>query len=97
MCYIAFVIYQTKLNAFFFFFLLSNFLAQYLYAVIRDVTALVPVHWESMYALTIYTAERTRQRWPILLSTESQQDTESLVIQPQCQNTQPEISKVQLI
>ncbi|XP_060757724.1 tectonin beta-propeller repeat-containing protein 1 isoform X2 [Neoarius graeffei] len=50
---------------------------KYLYAAIKEVTALVPVCWESMYALAVYTAERTRQRWPILLSTESQQDMES--------------------
>lgn len=75
--YNACVIYQTSSNL---------FTSQYLYAVMREVTALVPVQWESMYALAIYTAERTRQRWPILLTTESQQDMESWVIQPQCQN-----------
>lgn len=61
-----------------------NLLPQYLYAVIKEVTALVPVHWESMYALVIYTPERTKQRWPILLTTESQQDMESWVIQLHC-------------
>lgn len=74
-----------KLIKHFFFLFYSNFLTQYLYAAISEVTALVPVHWESMYALAIYTAERIRQRWPILLSTESQQDMEIWVIQPQCQ------------
>uniref|UniRef100_A0AAR2K8A1 Peroxin/Ferlin domain-containing protein n=1 Tax=Pygocentrus nattereri TaxID=42514 RepID=A0AAR2K8A1_PYGNA len=50
---------------------------KYLYAVIREVTALVPVFWKSLYALAVYTAERTRQRWPILLATESHQDFEN--------------------
>ncbi|KAG9264374.1 tectonin beta-propeller repeat-containing protein 1-like [Astyanax mexicanus] len=50
---------------------------RYLYAVIREVTALVPVLWESLFALAVYTAERTRQRWPILLATESHHDLEN--------------------
>ncbi|XP_066497622.1 tectonin beta-propeller repeat-containing protein 1 isoform X2 [Hoplias malabaricus] len=49
----------------------------YLYASMREVTALVPVLRESLYALAVYTAERTRQRWPILLATESYQDWEN--------------------
>ncbi|KAI4904006.1 hypothetical protein NFI96_024223, partial [Prochilodus magdalenae] len=50
---------------------------KYLYAMVREVTALVPVLWESLYALAVYTSERTRQRWPILLALESHQDLEN--------------------
>ncbi|XP_062874812.1 tectonin beta-propeller repeat-containing protein 1 [Trichomycterus rosablanca] len=50
---------------------------KYLHAVISGVTALVPEQSDSLYALAVYTAERTRQRWPVRLATESQQDMEN--------------------
>uniref|UniRef100_A0A4W4EAH0 Peroxin/Ferlin domain-containing protein n=1 Tax=Electrophorus electricus TaxID=8005 RepID=A0A4W4EAH0_ELEEL len=49
---------------------------KYLYAVIKEVTAVVPMPRDSMCALAIYTPERTKQRWPVLLATHSQQDLE---------------------
>lgn len=47
---------------------------QYVHALIKEVTALVPVFRDSLYTMAVYTAERTRQRCPILLATLSQQD-----------------------
>ncbi|XP_016389238.1 tectonin beta-propeller repeat-containing protein 1-like [Sinocyclocheilus rhinocerous] len=47
---------------------------KYLYAVIKEVTALVPVFRDSLYTMAVYTPERTKQRRPILLATPSQQD-----------------------
>uniref|UniRef100_A0A9J8AJG4 Tectonin beta-propeller repeat containing 1 n=1 Tax=Cyprinus carpio carpio TaxID=630221 RepID=A0A9J8AJG4_CYPCA len=47
---------------------------KYVYAVIKEVTALVPVFRDSLYTLAVYTPERTKQRCPILLATPSQQD-----------------------
>uniref|UniRef100_A0A671SVV9 Tectonin beta-propeller repeat containing 1b n=1 Tax=Sinocyclocheilus anshuiensis TaxID=1608454 RepID=A0A671SVV9_9TELE len=46
----------------------------YVYAVIKEVTALVPVFRDSLYTVAVYTPERTKQRRPILLATPSQQD-----------------------
>ncbi|XP_030645886.1 tectonin beta-propeller repeat-containing protein 1 [Chanos chanos] len=47
---------------------------KFLCALINEVTALVPMLRDSLQCLAVYTAERTRQRWPILLSTFSQKD-----------------------
>uniref|UniRef100_A0A8C2QA54 Tectonin beta-propeller repeat containing 1b n=1 Tax=Cyprinus carpio TaxID=7962 RepID=A0A8C2QA54_CYPCA len=47
---------------------------KYVYAVIKEVTALVPVFRDSLYTMAVYTPERTKQRCPILLATPSQQD-----------------------
>uniref|UniRef100_A0A673KRV8 Tectonin beta-propeller repeat containing 1b n=1 Tax=Sinocyclocheilus rhinocerous TaxID=307959 RepID=A0A673KRV8_9TELE len=47
---------------------------KYVYAVIKEVTALVPVFRDSLYTVAVYTPERTKQRRPILLATPSQQD-----------------------
>ncbi|KAK2915914.1 hypothetical protein Q8A67_000288 [Cirrhinus molitorella] len=47
---------------------------KYLYAVIKEVTALVPVFRDSLYTVAVYTPERTKQRRPILLATPSQED-----------------------
>ncbi|XP_062386930.1 tectonin beta-propeller repeat-containing protein 1 [Sardina pilchardus] len=47
---------------------------KFLCTPISEVTALVPRVRESPYCFAIYTAERTRQRWPLLLSTPTQQD-----------------------
>ncbi|XP_056107468.1 tectonin beta-propeller repeat-containing protein 1 [Rhinichthys klamathensis goyatoka] len=47
---------------------------KYLHAVMKEVTALVPVLRDSLYTMAVYTAERTRHRSPILLATPSQQD-----------------------
>ncbi|XP_012681012.2 tectonin beta-propeller repeat-containing protein 1 isoform X2 [Clupea harengus] len=47
---------------------------KFLCTPMSDVTALVPKIRESLYCFAIYTSERTRQRWPLLLSTLTQQD-----------------------
>ncbi|KAI2666607.1 Tectonin beta-propeller repeat-containing protein 1 [Labeo rohita] len=47
---------------------------KYLYAVIKEVTALVPVFRDSLYTVAVYTPERTKQRFPILLATPSQEE-----------------------
>ncbi|XP_049320791.1 tectonin beta-propeller repeat-containing protein 1 isoform X2 [Astyanax mexicanus] len=41
---------------------------KYLHAFINEVTILVPVLNESKHTFAIYTAERTKQRWPIRLA-----------------------------
>lgn len=41
---------------------------QYLHAFINEVTILVPVLNDSKHTFAIYTAERTKQRWPIRLA-----------------------------
>nr|XP_002661342.3 tectonin beta-propeller repeat-containing protein 1 [Danio rerio] len=50
---------------------------KFLYAVIKEVTALVPMFRDSLYTVAVYTPERTKQRKPILLATPSQQDFSS--------------------
>lgn len=49
---------------------LINFLSyiQYLHIFINEVTILVPVLNDSKHTFAIYTAERTKQRWPIRLA-----------------------------
>ncbi|XP_029953722.1 tectonin beta-propeller repeat-containing protein 1 [Salarias fasciatus] len=41
---------------------------KYLHAFVNEVTILVPVLNDSKHTFAIYTAERTRQRWPIRLA-----------------------------
>lgn len=53
--------------------------SQFLCVPISEVTALVPRFKESLYCFAVYTAERTRQRWPLLLSTHTLQDLQQWV------------------
>lgn len=41
---------------------------------INEVTALVPVLRDCHYAFAVYTAERTKQRWPLVLAAQSEKD-----------------------
>lgn len=41
---------------------------------INEVTALVPVLWDGLYAFAMYTAQRTRQRWPLVLAAATEKD-----------------------
>lgn len=55
---------------------------QYLYAVMKEVTALVPVLRDTLYTMAVYTPERTKQRSPILLATPSHHDFSTWVKSP---------------
>ncbi|XP_056607970.1 tectonin beta-propeller repeat-containing protein 1 isoform X1 [Triplophysa dalaica] len=57
-----------------YFYYTQNHQKKYVHTLIKEVTALVPVFRDSLYTMAVYTAERTRQRRPILLATHSQQD-----------------------
>ena len=47
---------------------LSSPSVQYLHAFVNEVTILVPVPNDAKHTFAIYTAERTKQRWPIRLA-----------------------------
>lgn len=47
---------------------------RYLHVFISEVTALVPVLRDCHYAFAVYTAERTKQRWPLVLAAQSERD-----------------------
>uniref|UniRef100_A0A3P8RHH5 Tectonin beta-propeller repeat-containing protein 1 n=1 Tax=Astatotilapia calliptera TaxID=8154 RepID=A0A3P8RHH5_ASTCA len=47
---------------------------KYLHVFINEVTALVPVLRDCHYAFAVYTAERTKQRWPLVLAAQSEKD-----------------------
>ena len=47
---------------------LSSPSLQYLHAFVNEVTILVPVLNDAKHTFAIYTAERTKQRWPIRLA-----------------------------
>ncbi|XP_028844606.1 tectonin beta-propeller repeat-containing protein 1-like [Denticeps clupeoides] len=47
---------------------------KYLHAFINEITILVPVLNESKHTFAIYTAERTKQRWPIRLAAATEQE-----------------------
>ncbi|XP_068192159.1 tectonin beta-propeller repeat-containing protein 1 isoform X1 [Antennarius striatus] len=47
---------------------------KYLHVFIHEVTALVPVLRDGLYAFAVYTAQRTRQRWPLVLAAQSEKD-----------------------
>ncbi|XP_051994993.1 LOW QUALITY PROTEIN: tectonin beta-propeller repeat-containing protein 1-like [Xyrauchen texanus] len=51
-----------------------NHKKKYVHAMIKELTALVPVFRDALYTMALYTPEKTRQRHPILLATHSQQD-----------------------
>lgn len=41
---------------------------------INEVTALVPVLRDCHYAFAVYTAQRTKQRWPLVLAAQTEKD-----------------------
>uniref|UniRef100_A0A3B4TWI6 Tectonin beta-propeller repeat-containing protein 1 n=1 Tax=Seriola dumerili TaxID=41447 RepID=A0A3B4TWI6_SERDU len=47
---------------------------KYLDVFINDVTALVPVLRDCHYAFAVYTAQRTKQRWPLVLAAQTEKD-----------------------
>lgn len=47
---------------------------QYLQVFINEVTALVPVLQDCHYTFAVYTAERTKQRWPLILAAPSEKE-----------------------
>uniref|UniRef100_A0A3B5AZT0 Tectonin beta-propeller repeat-containing protein 1 n=1 Tax=Stegastes partitus TaxID=144197 RepID=A0A3B5AZT0_9TELE len=47
---------------------------KYLHVFINEVTVLVPVLRDCHYAFAVYTAERTKQRWPLVLAAPTEQD-----------------------
>lgn len=56
-------------------------LSQYLHVFIHEVTVLVPVLRDCHYAFAVYTAERTKQRWPLLLAAQTEKDMNDWVTQ----------------
>ncbi len=58
------VLVKFKFNPYF----SALFSGQYLHVFINEVTILVPVLNDSKHTFAIYTAERTKQRWPIRLA-----------------------------
>uniref|UniRef100_UPI0037E95D12 tectonin beta-propeller repeat-containing protein 1 n=1 Tax=Semicossyphus pulcher TaxID=241346 RepID=UPI0037E95D12 len=47
---------------------------KYLHVFINEVTALVPVLRDCHYAFAVYTAQRTKQRWPLVLAAQTERD-----------------------
>uniref|UniRef100_A0A3B4YU29 Tectonin beta-propeller repeat-containing protein 1 n=1 Tax=Seriola lalandi dorsalis TaxID=1841481 RepID=A0A3B4YU29_SERLL len=47
---------------------------KYLDVFINDVTALVPMLRDCHYAFAVYTAQRTKQRWPLVLAAQTEKD-----------------------
>lgn len=47
---------------------------QYLHVVIHEVTALVPLLRDDYFAFALYTADRTKQRWPLVLAAQTEKD-----------------------
>uniref|UniRef100_A0A3Q2NRW5 Tectonin beta-propeller repeat-containing protein 1 n=1 Tax=Fundulus heteroclitus TaxID=8078 RepID=A0A3Q2NRW5_FUNHE len=47
---------------------------KYLQVFINEVTALVPVLHDCHYTFAVYTAERTKQRWPLVLAAPSEKE-----------------------
>uniref|UniRef100_A0A3Q3GQ88 Tectonin beta-propeller repeat-containing protein 1 n=1 Tax=Labrus bergylta TaxID=56723 RepID=A0A3Q3GQ88_9LABR len=47
---------------------------KYLHVFINEVTALVPVLRDSHHAFAVYTAQRTKQRWPLVLAAQTERD-----------------------
>ncbi|XP_032392305.1 tectonin beta-propeller repeat-containing protein 1 [Etheostoma spectabile] len=47
---------------------------KYLHVFINEVTALVPVLRDCHYAFAVYTTQRTKQRWPLVLAAQTEQD-----------------------
>lgn len=55
---------------------------QHLNVFISEVTALVPVLRDSHYSFAVYTAQRTRQRWPLVLAAHNERDMNEWVTGP---------------
>uniref|UniRef100_A0A672Z5P9 Tectonin beta-propeller repeat-containing protein 1 n=1 Tax=Sphaeramia orbicularis TaxID=375764 RepID=A0A672Z5P9_9TELE len=47
---------------------------KYLHVFINEVTVLVPVLRDCHYAFAVYTGQRTRQRWPLVLAAQTEKD-----------------------
>uniref|UniRef100_A0A8C3ARJ0 Tectonin beta-propeller repeat-containing protein 1 n=1 Tax=Cyclopterus lumpus TaxID=8103 RepID=A0A8C3ARJ0_CYCLU len=47
---------------------------KYLHVFIHEVTALVPVVMDCHYAFAVYTTQRTKQRWPLVLAAQTEKD-----------------------
>ncbi|XP_020793345.2 tectonin beta-propeller repeat-containing protein 1 [Boleophthalmus pectinirostris] len=47
---------------------------KYLQVFINEITALVPVIRDCYYAFAVYTAQRTKQRWPLVLAAQTEKD-----------------------
>ncbi|XP_062308052.1 tectonin beta-propeller repeat-containing protein 1 isoform X2 [Osmerus eperlanus] len=47
---------------------------KYLHVFVSEVTALVPVLRDSQHAFAVYTAQRTKQRWPLILAAPTEKD-----------------------
>lgn len=58
----------------------SDFLySQYLQVCVNEVTALVPLLRDGHFALAVYTPERTKQRWPLVLAAHAAPDVDDWV------------------
>lgn len=53
--------------------------SQSLHIFISEVTVLVPVLRDCPHAFAVYTAQRTRQRWPLVLAAQTQKDMDDWV------------------
>ncbi|XP_068575081.1 tectonin beta-propeller repeat-containing protein 1 isoform X3 [Cebidichthys violaceus] len=47
---------------------------KYVHVFIHEVTALVPVFMDCHYAFAVYTTQRTKQRWPLVLAAQTEKD-----------------------
>lgn len=47
---------------------------KYLQVFINEITALVPVLRDCYYAFAVYTAQKTKQRWPLVLAAQTEKD-----------------------
>lgn len=52
---------------------------QYLQVFVNEVTALVPLLRDGHFAFGVYTPDRTRQRWPLILAAHAEQDVNDWV------------------
>lgn len=52
---------------------------QYLQVFVNEVTALVPLLRDGHFAFAVYTPERTKQRWPLILAAHAEQDVNDWV------------------
>lgn len=63
---------MTRLKSFFVYF-------QYLQVFVNEVTALVPLLRDGHFAFAVYTPERTKERWPLILAAPAEQDVNDWV------------------
>lgn len=63
---------------------------QYLQVLLNEVTALVPLLREGHFAFAVYTPERTKQRWPLILAAPSEQDLNDWVRVDNAPNIDPQ-------